>query len=261
VKSGRFGGRVALVTGGSSGIGLATAQALIREGAQVMITGMSKERGEKAIFLLGERARYCQMDVRDSGGVASAFEMIDGCFGGLDILFNNAGVNAVGDVDQVSVEMWDTCFDTNVKGAFLASREAIPRFRRRGGGVIINNASNAGLVGRARDPVYSASKAALIMLTKAMAVAHARDRIRVNAVCPGPVSGTLIMEQNLASVPDPLAETSAILAAAPLAQALQRMVTPEEVAEAVLYLCSDAAAMVTGAVLSVDGGKSAGIPR
>jgi len=257
----RFSGRTVLVTGGSSGIGLATARAFVEEGASVMITGIDRERGEATAGELGEQAAHVLMDVRSPEAVAAAFQALDRWRGGLDILVSNAGVGAGGGVDEVTVELWDDCFDTNVRGAFLSGREAIPRMRARGGGVIVATASNAGLVARAADPVYCASKAALIMLTRAMALAHAADRIRVNAVAPGPVADTLIMESNLARADDPVAEVTSTINASPMARALGRMITPREIAEAVLYLASDAAAMVTGAVLAVDGGKSAGIPR
>jgi NAD(P)-dependent dehydrogenase (short-subunit alcohol dehydrogenase family) len=165
-----------------------------------------------------------------------------------------------GAVDEIDEATWDECLETNLKSAYLASREAIPRMRRVHGGVIVNNASNAGLIARARDPVYCASKAGLIMLTRSMALAHAPDRIRVNAVCPGPVAGPTI-DRSVAAAADPAAELAATIAAAPLAAAAGRLIEPDEVAAAVLYLCSDQASMVTGAVIAVDAGKSAGIPR
>lgn len=257
----RFSAKTVLVTGGSSGIGLAVVRAFLDEAASVLIASNDRERGEAAEASLGGRVRYCYVDVREAASVLGGFEALDNWFGSIDVLVNNAGVGAVGAVDEVPVRLWDECFDTNVKGAFLCCREAIPRMRRRGGGAIINIASNAGLIARARDPVYCASKAALVMFTRSMALGHAEDRVRVNAVCPGPVSHTLIMDRNTAEAQDPEAEAAGTIAAAPLARALRRMVTPEEVAEAVLYLASDAAAIVTGAVLAVDGGKSAGIPR
>jgi NAD(P)-dependent dehydrogenase (short-subunit alcohol dehydrogenase family) len=125
--------------------------------------------------------------------------------------------------------------------------------------VIINNASNAGLTARAHDPVYAASKAGLVMLTRSMALAHAQDRIRVNAICPGPVGDTVLMQDYIATADDPAARAESVIRAAPMAAAWGRMITPEEIAAAVLFLCSDAAVMITGAVLAIDGGKSAGI--
>ncbi len=252
-----------MITGGTSGIGLATARALSAQGVDVLLLGRDARRGRDAVDALASgagRASFVAADVRDSKQVASAFADADRTFGRVDILFNNAGTDAVGPIDVIDEDGWDTCIDTNLKGAFLASREAIPRMRAVGGGVIVNNASNAGLLARARDPVYCASKAGLIMLTRAMALAHAADRIRVNAVCPGPVSGAMI-DRAIAKTPDPAVELAATISAAPLAAAVGRLIAPEEVAAAVLYFCSDLAAMITGAVLAVDAGKSAGIPR
>jgi len=124
--------------------------------------------------------------------------------------------------------------------------------------VIVNISSNAGLVARPQDPAYSASKAGLVMLTRSMALAHAAERIRVNAVCPGPVSRTTIFEEYVQRYSDPQAAVAGLMAAAPMAKALGRLIVPDEVAAAVVYLCSDEAQMVTGAILAVDGGKSAG---
>src|SRR5258708_27364332 len=132
--------------------------------------------------------------------------------------------------------------------------------RSGGGGSIVNVASNAGLLPRAHDPVYSVSKAALIAFTKGLALCHARDKIRVNAVCPGPVQGTRMMEADLDRASDREAAVRTLLTASPLARAHARMIAPEEVAEAGLYLVSDASLMVTGTALAIDGGKSLGVP-
>jgi NAD(P)-dependent dehydrogenase (short-subunit alcohol dehydrogenase family) len=192
--------------------------------------------------------------------VDGLFEEIDRRSGRIDILFNNAGECAFGHVDQLSEADWDTCLDSNLKGAFLMSRAAVPRMRQQGGGVIINNSSNAGLVARATAPSYCAAKAGLIMLTKSMAFGHAPDKIRVNAVAPGPVM-TEKMERSLSREEDPEARIAELMSAAPLVAANGRMITPEEIASAVLFLSSDEASMITGTVLAIDGGKSAGIPR
>src|SRR4029077_10437000 len=135
---------------------------------------------------------------------------------------------------------------TNLKGAFLASKHAIRRMMQGDGGSIVNIASNAGLLPRAHDPVYSTSKGALVAFTKSLALCHARDRIRVNAVCPGPVEATRMMDADLDLAPDRGAAVRNLLAASPLALADARMIAPEEVAQAVLYLVSDASIMVTG---------------
>jgi meso-butanediol dehydrogenase/(S,S)-butanediol dehydrogenase/diacetyl reductase len=260
--NGRLRGQVAFITGGESGIGLACAKALTSEGASVLIAGLDPELGGVAAASLnreGQCADFCQTDVRDANQVGVAFHVLDSAFGGLDIVINNAGVNAVGTVDKLTEALWDACLDTNLKGAFLVSREAIPRLRAHGGGTIVNVASSAGVIARPADPAYGASKAGLVMLTKAMALAHSADRIRINAVCPGPVTGTRLMAQSLAEAANPTAAEAALIAASPMAFALGRMITTEEVAALVLYLCLPESRMVTGAVITIDGGKSAGL--
>lgn len=253
--------RTAFVTGGASGIGLATAHALGGTGTTVCIGGRSEAQGLLAVEALrraGITSRFIPLDVRDSASVGEAIAVIADSFGRLDILVNNAGIPCVGAVDELDEADWDDCFDTNLKGAFLCSRAVIPMMRSGGGGVIINNASNAGLVARASEPAYSAAKAGLVMLTRSMALGYAADRIRVNAVCPGPVARTGIMDRNLATAADPGAAAAGYLARAPLAAALGRMIEPEEVAALIAYLCSDAAMMITGAIIPIDAGKSAG---
>jgi NAD(P)-dependent dehydrogenase (short-subunit alcohol dehydrogenase family) len=179
--------------------------------------------------------------------------------GRIDILVNNAGVGMVKPVTEVTEEDWDLCVGVNLKAAFFASKHAIPWMRPRGGS-IVNIASNAGLMPRAHDPVYSISKGALIALTRSLALCHSVDKIRVNAVCPGPVGPTAMMDAELNASDDPDAARQQIINASPMARALGRMSTPEEIAEAVLFLVSDAALMVTGTSIAVDGGKSIGVP-
>lgn len=261
LNGGRFGGKVAVITGGATGIGLATARAFVESGAHVLIVGDDEAAGQQALAALALGpgcAAFAPADVRDAAAVAAALAQADRNFGGLDIVFNNAGVLAPGRVDQLSEAEWDRCLDTNLKGAYLVSRAALQRLRARGGGVIINNASNAGLRPRPEDPAYVASKAGLIALTQSMALAHAAERIRVNALCPGPVARTQMTDGYLAV--HGAAGEARLIEAAPLAAAWGRLIAPEEVAAAVLFLCSDEAQMITGAVLAVDGGKSAGLP-
>jgi NAD(P)-dependent dehydrogenase (short-subunit alcohol dehydrogenase family) len=251
-------GRVALVTGGATGIGLATAQALATDGAAVYIGVRDMARGRRVAAEESARGldiRTIPMDVSDAQSVAESFAEVDDA-GRLDIVVNNAGINMVGRVEALSELDWDTCLDTNLKGPFLVARQAIPRMRSTGGGVIINVASNAGLVARADEPAYSTSKAGLLMLTRSLARAHAEDRIRVNAVCPGPVGDTGIMDRNLANADDPAAALASYLQMARLAAAWGRLIAPGEVAALIRFLCSDMAAMITGATVTIDGGKS-----
>ena len=251
--------RVAVVTGGSGGIGRATALLLARSGARVFVGDFQLQGANAPLFAeLGIEALQC--DVRSEADVRALIETAVARAGGLDILINNAGIGMVKQIPDVSEEEWDRCLDTNLKGAFLAAKHAIGPLRARGGGAIINVASNAGLLPRAHDPVYSTSKAALVAFTRCLALAHARDKIRVNAVCPGPVAQTGMMDADLAKAADPAALARQFIDASPLARAHGRMQTPEEVAQAILYLASDAALMVTGTAIAIDGGKSLGVP-
>jgi NAD(P)-dependent dehydrogenase (short-subunit alcohol dehydrogenase family) len=252
-------GRIALVTGGATGIGLATARALAADGAVVYVAARDVARARRVASdasAEGLDLRPLEMDVTAADSVAAGFAKLDHA-GRLDIVVNNAGTDMVGRVETLSEADWDTALDTNLKGAFLVARQAIPRLRSTGGGVIVNVASNAGLVARADEPAYSASKAGLLMLTRSLARAHAEDRIRVNAVCPGPVGDTGIMDRNLARTSDPDAALAGYLAKAPLAAAWGRPILPDEVAALIRFLCSDRALMITGATIAIDGGKSA----
>ena len=251
--------RVAVITGGASGIGRATAIRLGQAGARVFVVDLRVRPENEAVFgPLGIVQRAC--DVQDLSQLQQVIDEAAARGGRLDILVNNAGIGMVKQVPEVSEEDWDRCLDTNLKAAFFGVKFALPHMRRSGGGAIVNMASNAGLLPRAHDPVYSISKLALVGLTKSLALSHAPDRIRVNCVCPGPVAQTDMMENDLAAQPDPLAAARKCIAASPLAHAWERMITPEEIAEAVLYLVSDVALMVTGTSLAIDGGKSLGVP-
>lgn len=252
-------GRVAIVTGAASGIGRATAIRLAEQGAQVTIGDLRHDSANDARFAdLGIEQRLC--DVRNLDSLQKLIDAAAARSGGLDILVNNAGVVHVGQVDEIDEADWDRVLDTNLKAAFFGVKFALPHLRARGGGSIVNTASNAGLLPRAHDPVYSISKMALVGLTKSLALCHAGDRIRVNAVCPGPVGDTQIMAAGLAAEADPALSAQQYIEASPLAAAEGRMIHSDEVAAAILYLVSDAAAMVTGTLIAIDGGKSLGVP-
>jgi len=232
---------------------------LARHGARVFVGDYRlRPENNEAFRAAGIQQQPC--DVRQSADVSRLVEAAIGAAGGVDILVHSAGVVMVGQIPEMSEADWDACLDTNLKGAFLLSRLVIPSMRARGGGVIVNVSSNAGLLPRAHDPIYSTSKGALNAFTRSLALSHAGDRIRVNAVCPGPVSETGIMDADLEKAADPAATAQRMIDASPLAKAFNRMITPQEVAEAILYLVSDAAAMVTGTMIAIDGGKSLGVP-
>lgn len=250
--------QTAVVTGGASGIGRACAVALARAGAAVVVGDRDSLPENEATFAeLGIRTQTC--DVRSEADMRQLMATA-AREGRLNILVNNAGIGMVKPITDVSEEEWDRCLDTNLKGAFLGCKHAIPAMRAAGGGSIINIASNAGLLPRAHDPVYSISKAALVALTRSLALCHSADAIRVNCICPGPVGDTRMMNADLEAAEDADAAAQSFINASPLARALGRMIAPEEVAQAAVYLASAAAAMVTGTAIAIDGGKSLGVP-
>ena len=251
--------RTAVITGGASGIGRATALLLARYGASVFVGDVKLRAANERTFVdLGIKSQPC--DVRDESDVRALVEAATAATGRLDIAVHSAGIVLVKQIPEVTEQEWDAVLDTNLKGAFLLAKHAIPAMRQSGGGSIVYISSNAGLLPRAHDPVYSTSKAAVCAFTKALALSHSVDKIRVNAICPGPVSDTQIVNTELDEAADRTAAQQRLIAAAPIARALGRMITPEEVAEAVLYLVSDASQLVTGTMIAIDGGKSLGVP-
>lgn len=253
----RFADRVVLVTGGNSGIGRAAATAFAAEGAAVMIAARDEARSASvaaAIEGSGARVASIACDVTNPTDCEAAIEATVGRFGGLDVLFNNAGVIfREKTAPDTSVWEWDATFDVNARGTFLMSRYAVPVMTDGGGGAIVNNGSYFGLVGGRGTAAYSASKGAVVLLTKAMALDHAADGIRVNCVCPGSVDTPMLHgemeEMGGAAVVRHLFEEK---------HPLGRIAAADEVAAAVLYLASDDAAFVTGVALPIDGGLTAG---
>jgi NAD(P)-dependent dehydrogenase (short-subunit alcohol dehydrogenase family) len=251
----RLADKVALITGGTSGMGRATAVLFAQEGARVAITGRNETRGREVVEEI-ERASgtviFIRSDVRFAEECRRAVEETLRAFGRLDILFNNAGVLYANTVPDCSEEEWDLTLDTNLKGTYLMSKFALPAMITQGSGVIINNASGWGLVGGDAAAAYCASKGGVVLLTKAMAIDHARQGIRVNCVCPGDVDTPMLPED---------AQRRGMKWEAYLASAANRPMgrigKPEEIAKAVLFLASDDSSFVTGAVLAVDGGGTA----
>lgn len=253
-------GRVAVVTGGASGIGRSAATLLAECGAKVVVADYSLLAENDGPYAeLGIEQREC--DVRREANLAALMDFAATFTGRIDMLVNNAGIGMVKQIEDVTEDDWDRCIDTNVKACFFGAKHAVRHMSADGrGGAIVNVASNAGILPRAHDPVYSISKLAVSGLTKSLALCHAKDRVRVNAVCPGPVAGTRMIESEIDLAEDRDAAIASLIAASPMAQACGRMIETREIAEAILYLCSDAATMVTGTLIAIDGGKSLGVP-
>lgn len=257
---GRLAGRVALITGGTSGIGKATALVFGREGATVAFTGRRTKLGESAaaeIESAGGQARYIPADHTRPEDCKRAVEAVMTEFGRLDILFNNAGFIIRGAADELSEEDWQNTFDLNVTAVWRMSALAIPHMRVQGGGVIVNTASDRALVAFERAAAYCAAKGAVIQLTRAMALDHGHENIRVNVVCPGDtlVERRLEDEDFKDVAPERL---DAAMREAGSYLPIARIGTAEEIANAVLFLASDDASFMTGATLVVDGGSTAG---
>jgi NAD(P)-dependent dehydrogenase (short-subunit alcohol dehydrogenase family) len=254
---GRLDRKAALVTGGGSGIGKAVSLRFAREGAAVMVADLVVETAiETAETIAGDggRAWSVEVDVADAEAVAHAVEATTRELGGLDVLVNNAGVTVVGAAHELAEDQWDRGLAINVKSVYLMSRAAWPIFERRGAGCIVSTSSIAGLWGTPNNAAYGASKAAVIMLTKCMALDGARNSIRVNCVCPGMIE-TPMIDSYFSDQPHPEAARQAALEMQPLG----RFGEPRDVAEAFVYLASDESRWVTGSVLVVDGGLTSGI--
>lgn len=251
----RLNQQVALITGGTSGIGEATALLFAREGARLAITGRNEKRGHavsEAILKSGGQAIFLRTDVRRAAECERAVRETVGAFGRLDILFNNAGVFYPHDTLQCSEQEWDEQIDINLKGTFLMSKSALPAMIAQGRGVIINNSSGWGIVGGDRAVAYCASKGGVVLLTKAMAIDHGGQGIRVNCICPGDVDTPMLpgdAKMRGLKWEDYLAGCAK--------RPLGRIGTAQEIARAVLFLASEDSSFMTGAALVVDGGGTA----
>lgn len=250
----RFVGKTALVTGGTGGIGRATALAFARDGAKVAIVGRREPEGRETVRLIqsdGGDAVFIQADVSRRADARMMVRETIKQYGRLDLVFNNAGVDGKpGNIPEQTEENFDFVMDINVKGLWLSMKYEIPALLESGGGAIVNNSSVMGLVGSAGMAIYSASKHAVIGLTKSAALEFAKQRIRVNAVAPGGVQTDMLDRVT----GGPHTEYRAKMAAF---HPIGRIAAPEEITGAVLWLCSDEASFVTGQVLTVDGGFTA----
>ena len=251
----RLENKVALITGGTSGICEAVANLFACEGAKVAITGRNETRGHAVtarILESGRKAIFLRTDVRKANECKRAIDQTLSSFGRLDILFNNAGVFYPQTALECTEEEWDLQIDINLKGTFLMSKYALAPMIAQGGGVIINNSSGWGLVGGDKAVAYCASKGGVVLLTKAMAIDHGRQGIRVNCICPGDVDTPMLPEDAKRRGLD----WKTYLAGCEN-RPMGRIGTPEEIARAVLFLASDDSSFMTGATLVVDGGGTA----
>jgi len=258
---GKLTGKVAIITGGTSGIGKATANLFAEEGADVVFTGRRAELGkavEAEISQKGVRCVFIEADHSKADDCSRVVEQTLASFGRVDILFNNAGiVSRSSTAETVTDEVWDETLAINVTGVWRMCKLVIPQMKKQGGGVIVNNGSDWAVVGGRDAFAYIASKGAVGLMTKSMALDFARDNIRVNAVCPGDTFVDRWMEKGYFEDSDPVTLEQAIQDASDYIP-MGRFGKPEEIASAVLFLASDDSSFVTGHLLLVDGGHTAG---
>jgi NAD(P)-dependent dehydrogenase (short-subunit alcohol dehydrogenase family) len=250
-----FAGKVAFVTGAGSGIGRATAVAFAAAGAAVVVADVSEQGNRETGRLIedqGGRVLAVRCDVTSGHDVKMALDHAVSAFGRLDIAFNNAGVEQpVGPAAEVSEEEWDRIVDINLRGVFLCMKNQIPLMLEQGGGAIVNTSSGAGVTAVKGQAAYTAAKHGVVGLTKAAALDYASANLRINAVCPG-IIDTAMMQRFTG---DSARGRERVIGQEPVG----RMGTPEEIASAVLWLCSDAAAFVVGHALVIDGGQTVGL--
>ena len=246
----QFEGKVALVTGAASGIGRASALAFARAGAKTVVADVLVEGGEETVRMIkaaGGDALFVRTDVSKAAEVEPLIQQVVATYGRLDYAHNNAGIEGtVAPTADCTEENWDRTIAINLKGIWLCMKYEILQMLTHGGGAIVNTASVAGLVGTSGAPAYCASKGGVVQLTRAAALEYAKASIRVNAVCPG-VIRTPMVERLMADAPEAEAGFIAM-------EPIGRLGTPDEIAEAVVWLCSDAASFVIGNAMPVDGG-------
>lgn len=252
-------GAVSIVMGGSTGIGLAAAQCLARHGSVVELAAIDEPGVASAVVQLradGHDAHGTVLDVARPEQIEDFVAAVDARHGRLSVLVNSAGIQRYGTAETTSVEVWDAVLDVNVRAMFLAVKHSVPLMRRGGGGAIVNVASVQAVATQRNVVAYTASKGAIVAMTRAMAVDHAADGIRVNSVSPGSVDTPMLRESARDASPD---DPDSVIAHWGSAHPLGRVGTPAEIADAILFLASPLSAFVTGADLRVDGGLTASV--
>ena len=249
-------GKVAVITGGASGIGEATVRLFVEEGARVVIADMQRERGEALAADIGDAVTFVACEVRQEDQVKATIDIAFSRWGRLDCMFNNAGFGgALGLYEEIPAEEFDMTFDVLVKGVFLGMKHAVPVMRAQGGGSIINTGSIAGVASGRGPLVYSAAKAAVIHMSKTAAMPYGRDNIRVNCICPGYIPTPL--STNAVGKPDELvAERSTHYAER---QPIPRAGKPDDIAQMAMFLASDRSSFVNGQAIVVDGAAASGV--
>ncbi|MBY6208634.1 MULTISPECIES: SDR family oxidoreductase [Halomonas] len=245
--------KVVLVTGAGAGIGAATAVRLAEEGAKVVVTDINESMARQVAESIGDRALGLKLDVSIGAEVKAVIQQAIEHFGSLHVLVNNAGFGILGTVVDTEEEDWDRLMDVDLKGVYLCSKYAIPEIIRAGGGAIVNVASNIAVVGIKERAAYVASKGGVAALTRAMALDHAKDNIRVNSVAPGVINSSYY-EEMMKKVDDPVAFRKGLEARSPL----NKMGEPIDIANMILFLASDESGFATGSMFTIDGGFTAG---
>lgn len=249
-------GKVAVVTGGASGIGEATVRLFVEEGARVVIADMQKERGEELAAELGDSAAFVEVEVRQEDQVKAAVDKAVGNWGRLDCIFNNAGFGGVlGPIEDIPVEEFDMSFDVLVRGVFLGMKHAIPIMKKQGSGSIINTGSIAAVTAGRGPLIYSVCKAAVVQMSKVTAMSLGEQSIRVNAICPGYIATPLSTN----TVGRPAEKIEERIEGMDYQQPIPRVGRPKDIANMALYLASDRSTFVTGQAIVVDGGAATGV--
>jgi len=257
---GRLDGKVAIVTGAGSGIGEASAKLFAKENAKVVVADIDPAKGQRVVKEIkdaGGDSTFIQVDVTKVSNMERMIKTTVQTYGKINILYNNAGMAGPKGVEDVAEDEWEQCIKINMLGGFFATKFAVPEMRKAGGGSILFTSSLAGIVGSKFSPTYSSAKGGIVLLTKSLALALAKDNIRVNCICPSLVSTPMAPDFVRSSPDEDKSVTEATIQRYLSSVPMGRLAQPQEVAYAALFLVSDEASFITGAALPVDGGTTA----